>query len=124
MEQEWISWNKIILEFMGDVRITSGARIAYTTLQYHASWDWLMPVWNKFKKLKFKSMTTSLEHIKIKSSISDSIVQGKIENAFVELVTGIRWYNSYNQHSTTQLEDYEKAVRDLADKNDKLEFPN
>ena len=47
--------NKIISEFMGAERkYESTEQIFIEQLQYHKSWDWLMPVVEKIAKIKIK----------------------------------------------------------------------
>ncbi len=49
-----IEWNKLIAEFMGVSHAAVDGNLyyyvngdSYDTLEYHTSWDWLMPVVNK-----------------------------------------------------------------------------
>lgn len=51
-----MSDNELIAEFMGWVwpRDPDHKRYEITSLKYHVSWDWLMPVVEKISKITFK----------------------------------------------------------------------
>lgn len=61
--------------------------------EYHTSWDWLMPVWYKFRDLKFISPKLQFEHSEYKDSISRVICYQDIQVAFNEMVIAIKWHN-------------------------------
>lgn len=69
-------------------------------LKYDTSWDWLMPVWNKFRKLSFSGEYISADysrHRYFTFIISSKITNCDIEAAFKELVEAIKWYNLNQQ---------------------------
>jgi hypothetical protein len=71
-------------------------------LEYHTSWSWLMPVWYKFKELKYP-VPSSISSGQFYGLFLD--YQGQIIRAIIHsgpspseacklLAEGIRWYNS------------------------------
>lgn len=66
----------------------------FDEMDYKNSWDWLMPVWYKFRDLKFESATDMRKHRSFCSEIAMGILSDGISEAFKELVKGITWYNS------------------------------
>ena len=75
MEQkEIIEGNKLIAEFMGAAKSWYGdymiftvdnpqytGKINHSDIKYHSSWDWLMPVVEKIKKLGWQFQLNSYE---------------------------------------------------------------
>lgn len=53
----------------------------------------LMPVWYKFRDLKFISPKLQFEHSKYKDSISRAICYQDIQVAFNEMVIAMKWHN-------------------------------
>jgi len=109
MENEILEGNKLIAEFMGakyydcyknsiypngisiwkyDTPPKEDCTILWNTpdMQYHTSWDWLMPVVEKIEKLPFIEERASDGHDKI-SLIYD------INNVYPQVVEFIKWYN-------------------------------
>jgi hypothetical protein len=69
-------------------------------LQYNSSWDWLMPVWYKFRDLKFEGEEVSQEHALFSMAINVAIIHKCKDSplpAFNELVSAINWYNTIKQ---------------------------
>lgn len=72
-------------------------------LKYNKSYDWLIPVWVKFRDLDFniinqhrwdfEELGKYTMHRKIRESIVQNLAYCEIEKAFSNLVEGIVWYN-------------------------------
>lgn len=121
MEQDVLKGNKIIAEFMGETPSTENngnpaffyieKGNSFSLVQYHSSWDWLMPVWIKvmlWYRAEFGLMTSTfkIDHagIYIKSTNNSAfksaylftreITEEEIKKAVFEtLVAFINWYN-------------------------------
>jgi len=74
--------NKLIAEFMGD-----STRLHGLHLQYHTSWDWLMPVAEKI----YKERGLDDEIILM---IRDSAAELNIESMYKTIVEFIKQYNN------------------------------
>jgi hypothetical protein len=62
--------------------------------EYHSSWDWLIPVWNKlwFTQVSFEK---SIEWNNIKgNNCARAILYGTVEEAAKEIANAIKWYNN------------------------------
>lgn len=99
--------NKLIAEFMGYIdngcseegfliHPDTNYDIEIETLQYHSSWDWLMPVVEKIESLGYR--VTIVKHIcridlneESKLLISEDIK--KIEAVYTVCFKFIQWYN-------------------------------
>lgn len=68
-------------------------------LDYSTDWRWLMPVWYKFRDLKFKVGDNKGTHWTYKDLISDAIVnKGPTPSEACRLLAdGIRWYKTIKQ---------------------------
>jgi hypothetical protein len=75
----------------------NGYRLYHYELGYHSNWSFLIPVWYKFKDLRFENVGHQLEHSNFKTNIAYSICYRNIESAFQSIVSGIQWYNSINK---------------------------
>lgn len=64
------------------------------SVKYHTSYDWLIPVWVKFRELRFDDVEHQFKHSELKSLIGWMLVNGTIETTFTELGKAIEWYNS------------------------------
>lgn len=73
-------------------------------LKYHTSWDWIMPVWIKFKNLHIKGITARHYHKQVCASFGNAILSGEIENAWSDAVMAINWYNNHQPKPTTPAE--------------------
>lgn len=83
--------NKMIKEFMGEIRI------AYTQLEYHSSWDWLMPV---VKKVREKIDLMPHDNLILTGKwfkISGGITHVDIHETFESVIEFIKWHNQ-NPH--------------------------
>ena len=106
--------NEMIAEFMGFKSISTeydtfwnpphmGAPTIYEWkfhslgLNFHCSWDWLMPAWFKFqnvcKELLTKHLTLTEYHYHEKKFL-DGINKQEIDDCHSALVEGIKWFNS------------------------------
>jgi len=100
--------NKLIAEFMGwkvdksissahfkktgGYHLTNGTRtMASNQLQYHTSWDWLMPV---VEKIEHTSAYVNVKgcHVKISTWV-DVNAPTKLEAVHKAVVEFIKWYN-------------------------------
>jgi hypothetical protein len=72
-----------------DMIVTSG------DLNYHKDWSALMPVWYKFRDLKFDEVANQIEHSNIRTVIGAAILnEGPTPAAACALLANaIRWYN-------------------------------
>lgn len=72
----------------------------FENLKFDESWDWLMHVWKelKDKTLKFHSILSfSLVDQKWYHEINKALFTIDLQNAFLNLVEGIKWFNENNQ---------------------------
>ena len=94
--------NKLIAEFMG-LETPDGCYFEHLTkegnrelthhilLEYHTSWDWLMPVVSK--------ILTNENYIDLtqRENIMDSLPYGMIEDTYDAVVKFIKWYNNQSK---------------------------
>lgn len=73
----------------------------HTSFEFNTRFDWLMPVWYKFRDLKFEDTATFEDRLVLRKylyltdKIREAILEGPTPlEAFKELVSGITWYNS------------------------------
>ena len=107
MTEEQLQYSKVIVGFMGDIIIFDSEEDmrAYPILeltswcyswqcQYHTSYDWLMPVWVKFRDLeKVVPLAQMTECTRLFSNIEKAIVHKPIDQLFEALAEAIIWYN-------------------------------
>lgn len=91
--------NKLIAEFMS-VDLHEYVMNGGKTLEYHSSWDWLMPVVEKIESNGFDVRIRKDDCvIYYCSDKSDDVVlyleskSGKMESAYLAVVEFIKWYN-------------------------------
>lgn len=110
VEDKTITDNEVIARFMGgkpsEYHMPKGTYIffdqlyhgqqlhAYKKMKYSTSWDWLMPVWYKFRDLQFRTFGHNSDWIEHCGYISDAILNKGISETFSVLVEAIKWYNS------------------------------
>lgn len=70
-----------------------GTGNAYPEMKYHTSWDWLMPVWEKFRDMEFDTSEHIFRHRKYKDCIDKELSYGTIECAHLVIYKAIQWYN-------------------------------
>lgn len=67
-------------------------------MEFHESYDWLVPAFKKFIGLKFKGHSSaSAFHNKYCEYIINAISYKSITEAFDLLVEAVEWYNSINE---------------------------
>jgi hypothetical protein len=68
---------------------------------FHLRWELLMPVWYKFRDLKFEVGDNKGTHCTCKEWIADAIVnKGPTPSEACRLLAeGIRWYNTINKQN-------------------------
>lgn len=81
-------------EFSGDRKLKT---VPFQRWRYDTSWDWLMPVWNKFASLQFEENRQFTEHADHCTLIAEKILEVDVFQAHERLVNGIKWYNSHKQ---------------------------
>lgn len=102
-----MSDNELIARFLGGVtqKATSYSIHDYPNelpkhilkdLKYHKSWDWLMPVWIKFRNLEFSEDSQSdHDHRDWINSLQWYLFSSDEPKRFAErMVFAIKWYNS------------------------------
>jgi hypothetical protein len=63
----------------------------YDSLQYHESWDWLMPVVEKIRKYVIENEPFGNEYYQ---AINNALIEVDIHDCYVEVVEFIKWHNS------------------------------
>lgn len=111
MTHEEMEDTKIILEFMGYVvkdfkshnlrynHKESASDMYYDWLlvercEYHLSYNELMPVWHKFRNLKFQSLSNEVMHFELCDTCANAITYKPIEYAFRQLSDACKWVKS------------------------------
>lgn len=128
MEKEILEGNKLIAIFMGgkllmnniyNFPVSFGYKESYDEggyigsgkssvwdideMEYHTSWDWLMPVWYKFRDLKFTEETPQKLHNNYVARLAQDIAYGTIEEFFHNIQIAINWYNLFGSvYNSTQ----------------------
>jgi hypothetical protein len=112
---EIVEGNRIIAEFMGCHKYTfwvGGEQVDRygfkethiterwhegrfdTETPYHLSWDWLMPVWNKFRQSVWGEFGGYPEEFdEYKALFLRAVFNGDILGANSAVYKGIQWYN-------------------------------
>lgn len=73
------------------------------SLKYHSSWDWLMPVWVKFRTLNYdysngvKRDDLKKQHEDFRELILGALEIGSITMTFKYISEAIQWYNSQSK---------------------------
>jgi len=107
-EEKIISENFLIAEFMDDITDTGqepafvpfkGKGYELHELEYHKSWDWLMPVVEKIESLEKWEFDIFGKHLEISYGGKFSLDEisfhrdTKIEAVWIGTVAFIKWYN-------------------------------
>lgn len=96
--------NKLIAEFLGKKRkYESSEDVFNASLQYHKSWDWLMPVVEKIEIVSGKNTEITFWQGKQRCIILDydnvndleKIGETKIEATYLAVIEFINWYNNH-----------------------------
>ncbi len=107
--QEVLEKNNLIAEFMqlpkvdgyeNVYRINDGQPDWYSTEpKYNSSWDWLIPVCQKFttKTTKIASWQDKVEYCKLCGDLDKHILYCEITPVFEHIVRCIKWYNEQNK---------------------------
>lgn len=107
MKQEIIDGNKLIAEFDGGIYDPvyeqfmfekDGERnwVKPDDLQYHTSWDWVMPVWGKCKEIGLWMMLNGYDKLWLEKAkeIENAIINElDCAKAATKLSQLIEWYN-------------------------------
>lgn len=115
---EILKGNKLIAEFMGANNVNTinqyvlrypklfpnGAGICWEEdFKYHSSWDWLIPVYKKFDKIKVFNHTEKYHEYVEMCNNNDTIISLYcIESAFIQIVRAIEWYNQQSINQNTE----------------------
>lgn len=68
--------------------------IAGLLCKFDSSYDWLMPVWNKFKKLHFTVMSDEwIQHCDKIKETAYVLSYGDVQSFFIQLSKSVEWYN-------------------------------
>lgn len=84
--------NRVLEAFM-----TNGANAKVKGIPYHESYDWLMPVWVKFRELEFDNMGHKINHAHHKQAITYKMAYGTLPELYEALVKAVEWVNSLKQ---------------------------
>jgi hypothetical protein len=100
-QQDILEANKLIAEFRGVQVIECNGELCHYksmyTVEYHTSWDWLMPVVQGIKKLQRPLGGLNLHDIKM-SAIHGALTNKylNIEDLWICVVEFIKYYNQNN----------------------------
>lgn len=83
--------NPMLLPHPEDIYSPKGFR-------YHIQYNWLMPVYCKFRDLPIADLVRRHEHKQIMQPIKYALTHGTIEQLFIELTAAIKWYNNLSQN--------------------------
>jgi hypothetical protein len=76
--------NRVLAEFEGNTN---------DRVFYHDSYDWLMPVWVKFRELRFDDSKQRARFAKRRQDIRYAMTEGTVPELFAALVEAVRWWN-------------------------------
>lgn len=103
--------NKLIAEFMGIpkcgrcsgdcglYKFGSGIYYSPDKMEYRSDWNWIMPVWKKFREINYdypngiKRDDLKNEHEHFRELIIGSLEICSIKMAFRYIVDAIKWHN-------------------------------
>jgi len=81
-----VKHNKLIAEFM-DLRSTGLSIYKPSEYEYHKSWDWLIPVIEKCRKIQIKGSQRLIDNINMKFMTLDLL------GTWGNIINFIKWYN-------------------------------
>lgn len=70
-------------------------------LQYHSSWDWLVPVCQKIKMIRPKKGTV-MRHTNLYELIVDAAMEFDIQKLFSAVVNFLKWYTTLTNKEEKQ----------------------
>lgn len=82
--------NKIIERFMDNECAPGWSSF------YHLKWDWLMPVWYKFRDLQINDETKRKLHTNYVARLVQDLAYGTINEFHHNITIALTWYNSQN----------------------------
>lgn len=101
--------NKLIAQFMGKdvlyethIHHETTSKTKVTKMQYHLSWDWLMPVVEKIESCFDGSVSVTIDgdDVNIEYSMTyrhNVFGYTKLESTYKAVVEFIEWYNQQNK---------------------------
>lgn len=84
--------NRLIAEFMENPQV-----ILVDLLEYHSSWDWLMPVVDKLKQLREKKYLKIGTLHGYLNSCWNAMKENDILKCFNHAAEAIQWYNTQSK---------------------------
>lgn len=116
--KEVVEGNKLIAEFCGHKLFAGQVKFSYpvdgglkgcnqSSMKYHTSWDWLMPVVEKIESIGFETLIKSgwneskeklMNEVEIRNNQNGLVAWAceisKIESTHQAIVQFIQWYNN------------------------------
>lgn len=97
--KDWLDKPEIVEQYdnsVGEyyVNIERNLIIPQDEINYHKSWDDLMPVWYKFRDLKFDDFAQTAFN-NYCARIAHALAYEDIQNVHYKLTLGIKWYQEY-----------------------------
>lgn len=86
-------WGYIFLAIIEGRDWALSERYYPNTLKYNCNWSWLMPVWYKFRDLKFEIEPHLSRHSNHKNLIGRQILYGSIGDTHIAAFNALCWYN-------------------------------
>lgn len=92
MADQFEEGDKLLAAFMkwhhGETYLVTG-----TKYEYRTSWDWLMPVYFKFRDLKLDGITARHYHKQVLTAFGNGILNSDRFGAWNDAVMAVKWYN-------------------------------
>jgi len=68
-----------------------------STARFNKSYDWLMPIWFRFRNLEIEIKGANYKDVyrKIKEAFRKGLTSYDIEGAYNDAAMAVKWYNSY-----------------------------
>lgn len=94
---EQLAWEgKTAVKYRRELmKMSIGDAILVEQLQFHESYDWIMPVWNKFKALETEGVAW-VEFMNLKDALKSTLAERDISDFHQTLVSAIQWYRKLN----------------------------